>query len=125
MVQQAEVEVADHLGEPAGIHVSIGRVELRATLEQVGWLRIGRTPKQVGSTRGVNWITVTVVSVGVGALAHWVATDFFTVGIADLLADVIAAAAFIVAWANVLWWMPEGVRGLPDIPDRVERAPLG
>lgn len=102
----------------------IGAVAVTITLT-VGWLRIGRTPKQVGSTRGVNWITVTVVSVGLGALAHWVATDFFTVGIADLLADVIAAAAFIVAWANVLWWMPEGVRGLPDIPDRVERAPLG
>lgn len=103
--------------------LSVGAAAVTVTLT-VGWLRIGRTPKEIGATRGVNWITVTVASVAAGALAHWIATDVFTVGIADLLADAIAASAFIVAWANVLWWMPEGVRGLPDIPDRVERAPL-
>ncbi|MFE5671212.1 DUF3376 domain-containing protein [Agromyces sp. NPDC056523] len=103
--------------------LAVGAAAVTITLT-LGWLRIGRTPAQIAATHGVNWITVAVASVAVGAGAHWLATDFFTVGIADLLADVIAAAAFIVAWANVVWWMPDLVRRIPDADDRVERAPL-
>ncbi|GGI48098.1 putative acylesterase/phospholipase RssA [Agromyces flavus] len=103
--------------------LAVGAAAVTITLT-VGWLRIGRTAAQVAATRGVDWITVTVASVAVGAGAHWLATDFFTIGIADLLADVIAAAAFIVAWANVVWWMPDLVRRIPEADDRVERAPL-
>ena len=103
--------------------LAIGAAAVTVTLT-LGWLRIGRTAAQVAATRGVDWITVTVASVAVGAGAHWLATDFFTIGIAELLADVIAAAAFIVAWANVVWWMPDLVRRIPEADDRVERAPL-
>ena len=103
--------------------LSLGAAAVSITLT-VDWLRIGRTRAQVAATRGVNWITVTLASVAVGAGAHWLATDFFTVGIAPLLADLIAAAVFIVAWSNVVWWMPELLGGLPDADDVVERAPL-
>ncbi|MRX44220.1 DUF3376 domain-containing protein [Agromyces sp. Q22] len=71
----------------------------------------------------VNWCSVTIVSVLAGLTAYAIA-KFLTVGIASLLADTIAATAFIVAWANVVWWMPDGIRRLPRIEDRVERAPM-
>jgi len=89
----------------------------------VDWLRIGRSVRAIGDTRGVNWVTVTIASVGVAALAHWIAR-LATAGVPSLLADTIAAGAFIVVWANVVWWMPELVRRIPDIADRVVRAPL-
>ncbi|HKH07524.1 MAG TPA: hypothetical protein VKA62_01140, partial [Agromyces sp.] len=87
------------------------------------WLRIGRSFRAMGDTRGVNWVTVTLVSVGVAALAHWIAR-VATAGVPSLLADTVAAATFIVVWANVVWWMPEVVRRVPDIADRVVRAPI-
>ena len=45
-------------------------------------------------------------------------------GLAPLLADTGAATVFIVTWATVRWWMPELVGRIPDVDDRVERAPL-
>jgi hypothetical protein len=54
---------------------------------------------------------------------HFVAR-IATAGIAPLLADTVAATVFIVTWANVLWWMPELVGRIPEVDDRVERAPL-
>ena len=36
-----------------------------------------------------------------------------------LLAENLRAAAFIVAWANALWWLPELAKATPDIEDRV------
>ncbi|MFC9920102.1 DUF3376 domain-containing protein [Agromyces binzhouensis] len=72
----------------------------------------------------VNWLTVTLASVAAGLAAH-VLAKLVTVGIAPLLADAVAATLFIVAWANVVWWMPDAVRRLPRMDDRVDRAPLG
>ncbi|MBM7505602.1 DUF3376 domain-containing protein [Agromyces aurantiacus] len=89
----------------------------------VDWLRVGRTPRAIADTRGVNWITVTILAVAVALGADWVAQQL-TLGIAPLLADTVAATVFIVAWANVLWWMPELVRRIPEVDDRVVRAPL-
>mgnify|MGYP000247660336 CR=1 FL=1 len=71
----------------------------------------------------VNWCTVTLVSVAAG-LAAYALAKLVTTGVAPLLADTIAATAFIVAWANVVWWLPEAIRRLPRTDDRVERAPL-
>jgi hypothetical protein len=70
----------------------------------------------------VNWVTVTVVSVVAGLAAYWLA-KLVTDDVAPLLADAFAATAFIVVWANVVWWMPEAVRRLPMMDDRVDRAP--
>ncbi|WP_430647644.1 DUF3376 domain-containing protein [Agromyces sp. GXS1127] len=71
----------------------------------------------------VNWVTVTIASVAAGLGAYWFA-KLVTAGIASLLADTIAATAFIVVWANVVWWMPDLLRRLPQVDDRVERAPF-
>ncbi|WP_400996027.1 DUF3376 domain-containing protein [Agromyces sp. GXQ0307] len=101
------------------------------------WLRIGYrpildedgTPVAAGERRPidrinlVNWCTVTIASV-LAALGAYALAKLVTVGIAPLLADTVAATAFIVVWANVVWWMPDGVRRLPRTDDRVERAPL-
>ncbi|MGR0221034.1 DUF3376 domain-containing protein [Agromyces sp. ZXT2-6] len=89
-----------------------------------GWLRIGRKGAEIAATRLVNWVTVTVASVGFAALAYWFADAYATAGAAELLADAVAAAVFIVAWANVLWWMPELVGASSGVCDDVERAPL-
>jgi hypothetical protein len=89
----------------------------------VDWLRIGRTRRAIADTHGVNWVTVTLVAVGLAAAMHFVAR-VATAGIAPLLADTVAATVFIVTWANVLWWMPELVGRVPEVDDRVERAPL-
>lgn len=89
----------------------------------VDWLRIGRTPRAIADTHGVNWVTVTLAAVGLAAGMHFVAR-VATAGIAPLLADTVAATVFIVTWANVLWWMPELVGRIPEVDDRVERAPL-
>ncbi|WP_353816477.1 DUF3376 domain-containing protein [Agromyces sp. SYSU T00266] len=72
----------------------------------------------------VNWLTVTLLSVAAGLVAYALATAV-TAGIAPLLEDTVAAAAFIIAWANVVWWMPDAVSRLPEMDDRVDRAPLG
>lgn len=90
----------------------------------VDWLRLGRTRAEIARTRGVNWITATAASVGLAALAYWFTVDVATEGAAPLLADTIAAAMFLLAWANVLWWLPEAARETPRIPDDVEHAPL-
>lgn len=91
----------------------------------VDWLRLGRDRAEIAATRGVNWVTVTAASVGSAALAYWVAIAYATEGIAPLLADTIAAAVFLLAWSNALWWMPDAARETPRIDDDVERAPLG
>ncbi|WP_448810874.1 DUF3376 domain-containing protein [Agromyces bauzanensis] len=88
-----------------------------------GWLRIGRTPRAIALTRGINWITVTLVSVAAGLLGYALAW-LLTAGVVPLLAENLRAAVFIVAWANALWWLPELAKATPDIADRVERAPL-
>ncbi|MFB9960029.1 DUF3376 domain-containing protein [Agromyces bracchium] len=72
----------------------------------------------------INWFTVTVASV-IAGLGAYALAKLVTLGIAPLLGDTIAATAFIVVWANVVWWMPDGIRRLPRTDDRVERAPLG
>lgn len=90
----------------------------------VDWLRLGRTRAEIARTRGVNWVTATAASVGIAALAYWFTVDVATEGAAPLLADTIAAAMFLLAWANVLWWLPEAARETPRIPDDVEHAPL-
>ncbi|GAA1056104.1 hypothetical protein GCM10017608_12400 [Agromyces luteolus] len=102
------------------------------------WLLIRfRRPEDVGDGEGatdeaapwsspvnlVNWLTVTLASVAAG-LAAYALAKVVTDGIAPLLADAVAATLFIVAWANVVWWMPDAVRRLPWMDDRVDRAPL-
>ena len=89
----------------------------------VDWLRIGRTPRAIALTRGVNWITVTLCSVAAGLLGYLVAS-LLTEGLVLLLAENLRAAVFILAWANALWWLPELAKATPDIEDRVERSPL-
>ncbi|MGR0319150.1 DUF3376 domain-containing protein [Agromyces sp. ZXT2-3] len=128
------------------IVLSIGAAAVAIALTR-DWLRIRYRPPVVegeqlegeqlaGDTRSdagarrrvvrinvVNWITVTIVSVAAGLAAYglaWVITD----GIVSLLVDTIAATAFIVVWANVVWWMPELLRRLPEVDDRVDRAPF-
>ena len=103
--------------------LSIGAAAVTIALT-VDWLRIGLSPRAIANTRGVNWLTVTLVSVGVAAGAHWIAR-VATAGVSPLLADAVAATVFIVAWANVVWWMPELIGRVRDIDDRVVRAPLG
>ncbi|MEV1131495.1 DUF3376 domain-containing protein [Agromyces sp. NPDC049794] len=89
----------------------------------VDWLRLGRTRRAIALTRGVNWITVTLLSVAAGLAGHalaWV----LTAGLVPLLAENLRAAVFILAWANALWWLPGLAKATPDVEDRVERAPL-
>jgi hypothetical protein len=90
----------------------------------VDWLRFGRTRAEIAATHGVNWITATAASVGSAALAYWFTIEIATEGAAPLLADTIAAALFLLAWSNVLWWLPEAARETPRVADDVERAPL-
>ncbi|MGR2753099.1 DUF3376 domain-containing protein [Agromyces arachidis] len=104
--------------------LSAGAVAVTIALT-VDWLRIGADRAQVAATRGVNWITVTLASVGIAAVAAWIADDFATAGIAPLLADTVTAGVFLVVWAFLLWVMPEWVRDVPPIADEVQRAPLG
>ncbi|WP_448005725.1 DUF3376 domain-containing protein [Agromyces bauzanensis] len=87
------------------------------------WLRIGRTPRAIALTRGVNWITVTLLAVAAG-LAGYALAWVLTAGVMPLVAENLRAAVFILAWANALWWLPELARATPDVEDRVERAPL-
>ncbi|MDQ0893147.1 DUF3376 domain-containing protein [Agromyces ramosus] len=87
------------------------------------WLRLGRTALAIRLTRGINWITVTPLSVAAGLGGYAIAWAL-TAGVAPLLAENLRAAAFIVAWANALWWLPELAKATPDVVDRVERAPL-
>ncbi|BDZ55617.1 hypothetical protein GCM10025870_26900 [Agromyces marinus] len=98
------------------------------------WLGIRYRAPLVGRTRPklawyrritlVNWLTVTFASTGAGLAALWLAAAL-TTGIQPLLADTIGATVFVLAWANTLWWMPEALRRLPAMDDRVDRAPLG
>lgn len=87
------------------------------------WLRIGRSPRAIALTRGVNWITVTLLSVAAG-LAGYALAWVLTAGVVPLVAENLRVAVFILAWANALWWLPELAKATPDIEDRVERAPL-
>jgi hypothetical protein len=87
------------------------------------WLRIGRTARAIGLTRGINWITVTLLAVAAGLGGYAVAWAL-TAGVVPLVAENLRAAAFIVAWANALWWLPELAKATPDIGDRVVRSPL-
>lgn len=87
------------------------------------WLRIGRTVRAIGLTRGINWITVTLLSVAAG-LGGYAVAWVLTAGVVPLVAENLRAAAFIVAWANALWWLPELAKATPDIEDRVVRSPL-
>ncbi|MEI5584269.1 MULTISPECIES: DUF3376 domain-containing protein [unclassified Agromyces] len=89
-----------------------------------GWLGIGRDLAEIRATRLVNWLTVTLASVGLAVVAYWVAATYATAGAAELLADTVAAAVFVVVWANVLWWLPEAVGETPPVTDSVQRAPL-
>ncbi|WP_438856421.1 DUF3376 domain-containing protein [Agromyces sp. M3QZ16-3] len=131
----AALEVPRELNWVA-LAVGAGAVTVALTWD---WLRIRYRPIVVdddsrpGTADGrrainwinlVNWCTVTIASVLAGLGAYALA-KLVTDGIAPLLADSVAATAFIVVWANVVWWMPDGVRRLPRTDDRVERAPLG
>jgi hypothetical protein len=87
------------------------------------WLRIGRTGRAIALTRGINWVTATVLSVAAGLGGYAIAWAL-TAGVMPLLADNLRAAAFILAWANALWWLPELAKATPDIEDRVQRSPL-
>lgn len=88
-----------------------------------GWLRIGRAVGAIVLTRGINWITVTLLSVAAG-LGGYAVASVLTAGVVPLVAENLRAAAFIVAWANALWWLPELAKATPDIGDRVVRSPL-
>ena len=88
-----------------------------------GWLRLGRTVREIRLTRGVNWITVTLLSVATG-LAGYAIVWVLTAGVEDLIAENLCAAAFILAWANALWWLPELAKATPEVADRVDRSPL-
>lgn len=103
--------------------LSVAAIAATLTLT-VGWLRIGRNRREIAATRGVNWASVTVVAVAVAALASWLASEYATGGGVELLADTIAAGVFVLAWAGVVWWMPELVRETPPVEDRVQRASL-
>jgi len=87
------------------------------------WLRFGRTVRSIRLTRGINWITVTLLSVAAGLGGYAIAWAL-TAGVVPLIAENLRAAAFIVAWANALWWLPELAKATPYIVDRVVRAPL-
>jgi hypothetical protein len=87
------------------------------------WLRFGRTVREIRLTRGVDWITVTALSVAAGLAGYFVVL-VLTAGVEQLLAENLRAGAFIVAWANALWWLPELAKATPEVADRVERAPL-
>lgn len=87
------------------------------------WLRIGRTVTAVALTRGINWITVTPLAVAAG-LGGYAVAWVLTAGLAPMLADNLRAAAFVLAWANALWWLPELAKATPVVGDRVDRAPL-
>ena len=88
-----------------------------------GWLRLGRRVEEIRLTRGVNWISVTLLSVATG-LAGYALVWWLTAGVEDLIAENLCAAAFILAWANALWWLPELAKATPEVADRVDRAPL-
>jgi len=87
------------------------------------WLRIGRTGRAITLTRGINWITATLLSVAAGLGGYAIAWAL-TAGVMPLLAENLRAAAFILVWANALWWLPELAKATPYIVDRVVRAPL-
>jgi hypothetical protein len=89
----------------------------------VDWLRFGRTMRAIKLTRGVNWITVTLLSVAIGLVGYAVVWAL-TAGVVPLIAENLCAAAFIVAWANALWWLPELAKATPEVVDRVDRSPL-
>ena len=76
------------------------------------WLRFGRTVAEIKLTRGIDWITVTVLSVATG-LGGYAIVWALTAGVAPLIAENLCAAAFIVAWANALWWLPELAKATP------------
>ncbi|MDQ0576275.1 DUF3376 domain-containing protein [Agromyces albus] len=87
------------------------------------WLPI--TGTRLSVSRGVNWLTITIAS----ALGGWAAS--FLVNELDarlepLLQHTLEAAAFVVAWANIVWWLPEARAAEAEIDerDRVVRAPL-
>ncbi|WP_353826807.1 DUF3376 domain-containing protein [Agromyces sp. SYSU T0242] len=114
------------------IVLAAGAVAVGVTLT-VDWLRVVYAPPLEGGRRPriawhrrvnlVNWITVTLAATAAGLGAWWVAS-VLTDGVASVIADAIAAGAFTVAWANVLWWVPDALTRLPGTADRVERAPL-
>jgi predicted acylesterase/phospholipase RssA len=87
------------------------------------WLRFGRRLAEIKLTRGIDWITVTVLSVATG-LGGYAVVWALTAGVAPLIAENLCAAAFIVAWANALWWLPELAKATPEVVDRVDRSPL-
>ncbi|MFC5790499.1 DUF3376 domain-containing protein [Agromyces tardus] len=107
--------------------LAIGAAAVTVSLT-VDWLRPGRTPREIAATHGVNWITVSLLAVGAGAVGLLLMRGFVSAlgaALPDLVGEVLLAIGFILAWANALWWLPELRRHLPDANDRVQRAPLG
>lgn len=85
------------------------------------WLPITGTPLAV--SRGVNWLTITIAS-ALGGWAAWFLADELDARLEPLLQHTLEAAAFVVAWANIVWWLPEARAAEAEIDDRVVRAPL-
>lgn len=91
----------------------------------IDWLPLrGVLRHGLRATRGVSWLAITIVSVGLAWLVAWL------VGLVDgFLAqgwrDALEAGAFILVWANLLWFGTEVPRErFGEIDDRVVRAPL-
>jgi patatin-related protein len=85
------------------------------------WLPIARTPLVV--SRGVNWLTITVAA-AIAGCAAWFLVAFLDQELDRLLQDALQTAAFVVVWANAVWWLPDLRRAESDITDRVVRAHL-
>ena len=71
----------------------------------------------------MNWLTITVAA-AIAGCAAWFLVAFLDQELDRLLQDALQTAAFVVVWANAVWWLPDLRRAESDITDRVVRAHL-
>lgn len=87
------------------------------------WLPVPRGRTQWRAVRGVCWPVITVLATIAGiavGVASWAVTGAFP----DYWRDSLAVILYAVAWANVVWWLPELRRQPIVIGDELQRRPL-
>ncbi|WP_394552894.1 DUF3376 domain-containing protein [Agromyces sp. MMS24-JH15] len=85
--------------------LAVGGIAVAIVLT-VDWLPIGGRRAAIRRSRGIDWLTLSVLASSI-ALVLGSLVLLATAGRPPLHGTITAVVVFIVAWANVVWWLPE------------------